>query len=269
MIRVIVNADDFGLDENRTRAILQAYREGWISTTTVMANMSWFSRAIEMAKGSRLYDNIGLHLNLTEGRPLTEPIKKSRLFCNEDGTYNAVFHNSKRYRLWLPAFERRAVAEEAAAQFEAYAKSGLTLWHLDSHHHVHTDWSVADIVLPLAKSYGFKTVRLSRNFGSGLSLVKRLYKFWLNRKLRCSLRACVDFFSDFGSFSRELKNLSDGFVFELMTHPLFSRDGKLDCNGELTDFHCSAAPQQLFWTSSSKDHVVLCDYSDSAPCPFA
>ena len=48
MPKIIVNADDFGWDENRTRAIIQAYKLGLIHTTTAMANMPWFDRAIEM-----------------------------------------------------------------------------------------------------------------------------------------------------------------------------------------------------------------------------
>ena len=131
MISVYVNADDYGLDENRTRAILQAKEEGWISTTTAIVNSPWFEKAVELARGSRLYDNIGLHLNLTEGTPLTDSIKKSPLFCDENGQFNAVFHRSKKCRLVLPEFERNAVKEEVAAQFEKYRQSGLISFHLE------------------------------------------------------------------------------------------------------------------------------------------
>ena len=75
MIRLMVNADDFGWDENRTKAILEAYRQGIVTTTTAMVNMPWFEKAIDIAKGTGLFPNIGLHLCLTEGFPLTKGVK--------------------------------------------------------------------------------------------------------------------------------------------------------------------------------------------------
>ena len=259
MIQVIVNADDYGFDENRTKAILQAYREGWISTTTAMVNMPWFEKSLELAKGSRLFDNIGLHLNLTEGSPLTDSIKKSPLFCDENGQFNAVFHRSKKYRLVLPKFEQKAVKEEASAQFEKYCQSGLTSFHLDSHHHSHTDWSIADIVLPLAEKYGFKRVRMSRNFGVGLTMTKRLYKYFLNKKLQKYLEQNTEFFCNYGDFEKNWKYLPDQSSLEIMTHPLFATDQKLDLNGALTEFYWDCSSQREFWNNSPKK-IQLFDY---------
>lgn len=259
MIKVIVNADDFGLDENRTRAILAAYQQGWISATTVMANMPWFEQAIAMAKNTRLYDNIGLHLNFTEGFPLTDAIRNSRLFCDESGRFSAAFHNDKLCRLVLPAFERHAVAEEAEAQFAKYRASGLTLFHLDSHHHAHTDLSVARIVLPIAKSYGFKTVRLSRNFGAGLTMPKRIYKAGINRILGNGLMLNADFFGCFNDVQNRYAMIPDDCVFEVMTHPLYMKNGDLSLGGELTEFGGDSQSQASFWRSPP-DGIVLCDY---------
>lgn len=249
MIKVIVNADDFGLDENRTRAILAAYQQGWVSTTTVMANMPWFERAIEGARGTPLYEHIGLHLNLTEGRPLTEKIRASPLFCDSDGVFNARFHRDNRYRLWLPAFERQAVAEESAAQFEKYRAVGLSFFHLDSHHHVHTDWSVAKVILPLARHFGFKTIRRSRNFGAGLSPIKRAYKYFLNRKLAKAMNFNADYFCGFVDLADEKRRalLPRECVVEVMTHPQYKREEEFTLDGELTEYGGRASIQQSFW----------------------
>lgn len=262
MIRVIVNADDFGLDENRTKAILQAYREGWISTTTAIVTTKWFQKAIELAESSRLYQNIGLHLNLTEGFPLTESIRKSSLFCNPDGSFNARFHNTTWYRLHLSRFEVNAVREEVEAQMEKFCRSGLTCFHLDSHHHVHTDLSIAGIVLPLAARAGFKTVRLSRNFGSGLTAIKQAYKRFINGRLSSCKGICpnADYFCNFDDFQRKVDELPDGCTVEIMTHPLFSRNRQLDNDGELTEFHWDYRKQKEFWGRTSK-YVQLVDYA--------
>lgn len=263
MIQVYVNADDFSLDENRTKAILQAYEEGWISTTSAMVNMPWFERSLEFAKGTGIYDNIGLHLNLTEGHPLTEKIKKSPLFCNPDGTFNAVFHHSKNYRLYLPYFEREAVAEEISAQLKKYADSGLKSFHLDSHHHVHTDYSIARILLPMAKMTGFKRIRLSRNFGSGLNVMKRVYKFILNQKLSRNIPPISAYFCNFEDFHNHWSCLKDGTSIEIMTHPLFSTNHEPDLQGDLTEFHWDRTVQKEFW-KNVPEQIKLCDYSSGS-----
>lgn len=261
MIRVIVNADDFGLDENRTKAILQAYREGWISTTTAIVTTDWFPKSIKLVEKTRLHENIGLHLNLTEGFPLTDKIKNSPLFCASDGSFNAKFHNSPFHRLYLPSFEKEAVVEEIEAQLERYCKSGLNCFHLDSHHHIHTDLSIARIVLPLAAKAGFRTIRLSRNLGRGLNIFKRIYKKYINNKLAsCSgISLNADYFSNFGIFYKNFKTLPDRCIIEVMTHPLYSSKQQLDMKGGLTDLHWNCSEQRDFWKNPSQG-VQLVDY---------
>lgn len=259
MIHVLVNADDFGLDENRSMAILDAYNDGWITTTTAIVTMPWFNKAIALSRKLPLYDNIGLHLNLTEGKPLTEAIQKSPLFCDEDGNFNAYFHHTKKYRLWLPEFERRAVQEEIEAQLTVYCQSGLCLFHLDSHHHVHTDLSIATLLLPLAKKAGFRTIRRSRNIGKGLTCIKRLYKYFINEKLKHSIRFNADYFCDFYDFENVMNSLADNCIVEIMTHPLYSLENRVDMRGTLTEYHGDFSYQKAFWKKFFNS-VKLIDY---------
>lgn len=262
MINVIVNADDFGLDENRTMAILEAYREGWISTTTAIVTTSWFKKGIRLAEGSRLHQNIGLHLNLTEGYPLTENIRKSSIFCNPDGTFNAFFHNTKKYRLYLPTFEKNVVREEIKAQIDTYRQSGLACFHLDSHHHVHTDFSIARILLPLAVEAGFKTVRLSRNFGAGLTWTKKMYKCFINSRLSSyeDISLNANYFCNFEDLQKDIDLLPDDCTVEVMTHPLYSRNHQLDMTGELTEFHWDCRVLKDYWMNPP-EKILLFDYN--------
>ena len=259
MIRIIVNADDFGWDENRTRAILEAYRRGIVTTTTVMVNMPWFEKAVALAKETDLSPNIGLHLCLTEGMPLTDKIRRSRLFCREDGSFHGRFHVSKLRRLMLPAFERKVVAEEIEAQMHKYIGAGLTMMHLDSHHHSHTDLSIARIALPLARKLGFRTVRLSRNIGGGLSSVKRLYKWYVNRYMGNMLPFNADFFGGFMDLESCWNELPDGARVEVMTHPLFRdrQSGDLSMDGEFVDHRSDIEAIPEFWTKHREDLVLM------------
>jgi len=74
--KIIVNADDFGMSAETNRAIVEAFENSVISSTTLMANMPGFEEACELAHRHRLLGKIGLHLNLTSGYPLSAPIRR-------------------------------------------------------------------------------------------------------------------------------------------------------------------------------------------------
>lgn len=235
MPKITVNADDFGWDENRTHAILQAYKQGLIHTTTAMANMPWFDRAIEMVKETGLAEHVGLHLCLTEGIPLTERIKKCPRFCDADGNFNKVFHLSLRTRLKITSEESRAVAEEATAQMEKYCAAGLPWMHLDSHHHSHTDWSIARVVMPIAKKMGFKSVRRARDLGSGMGVFNRVYKAFINRYLGRTIGFETQRFGSYRDVVGCAASLPKRVPVEMMVHPMYKVGNRLDLAGELLD----------------------------------
>ena len=84
---MIVNADDFGLSPRVNEAIVRAFDEGLISSTTVMANMPAFAEASAIARDRGLLDHVGAHLVLTEGEPLTDTMRHCRRFCDADGRF--------------------------------------------------------------------------------------------------------------------------------------------------------------------------------------
>ena len=84
---MIVNADDFGLSPRVNQAIVRAFDEGLISSTTVMANMPAFAEASAIARDRGLLDHVGAHLVLTEGDPLTDTMRRCGRFCDADGRF--------------------------------------------------------------------------------------------------------------------------------------------------------------------------------------
>lgn len=78
--RVIVNADDFGLDLDYNQLTLRAFKQGVISSATLMANMPAFNDACELTLQHGLLGRIGLHFNLTYGAPLSPAMRHQPLF---------------------------------------------------------------------------------------------------------------------------------------------------------------------------------------------
>ncbi|MFC9708512.1 carbohydrate deacetylase [Paenibacillus sp. NPDC056933] len=125
--KVIINADDFGLSPGVNQGIIQAYQAGGITSTSMMVNMPGLDHAVSSAR--LLPDlGIGLHFNLTYGRPVSNPAHVPSL-VNPDGTFykgNNVFVR-----------DITDIAKELEAQWNVFMHTSLSPTHLDSHQLLH------------------------------------------------------------------------------------------------------------------------------------
>ncbi len=211
--QVIVNADDFGLDACANAVILGAFQAGIISSATAMANMPAFEAACLMAQHPLLEGRIGLHFNLTYGRPLSQSILGRINFCDSAGVFEL---NLPRHSLWLSRPDREAVLQELEAQWQRCLDNGVQPSHLDSHQQVHNIWPISKIVSRFAARQGVP-VRLARNLGQNLSLPKRVFKELLNRRINRLAGATADYVCT----PVDLRNAtlpSDGLL-EIVAHP--------------------------------------------------
>jgi predicted glycoside hydrolase/deacetylase ChbG (UPF0249 family) len=141
--QLIVTADDFNLSEGVSRGIREAHQHGIVTETSVMVNLGNPQRAAELlAEAPRLA--IGLHLNLTRGRPLAPPRAVAALL-GPDGSF-----------LGAPqALPPRLRAEAVQAEFQAQLQTFVQVFgrlprHLDTHHHVHHHPVILEALLDLA-----------------------------------------------------------------------------------------------------------------------
>ena len=79
---LVVNADDFNLTENVSRAIFKAHDRGIVTSTSVFCNLP-LSKFQLTGLQKRKTLGIGLHLNLTFGEPLSKPNLVSSLVDRE------------------------------------------------------------------------------------------------------------------------------------------------------------------------------------------
>lgn len=225
-ITCIVNADDFGRSTNINITILQSFKNGWISSATIMANMPGFNEACESINKYNLHDHVGLHFVLTQGTPLTNNIKHQCRFCDENGE----FHRSRKHRLFrLATDEKEAVLEELRAQIQRCQKHGLRLTHVDSHHHIHEERGVLQVIIRLMREFGIPSIRIMGNTAERCSLHRRLYTMLYNSYLeyhglnRSHYFGSIDQYMAFRE-SRSQRQVA-GKVFEIMTHPVTNKSG--------------------------------------------
>ena len=227
---VVVNADDFGLSQKVTLAICEAFEKGLVDRTTVMANMPYAREAMDLAAKCGFAGKVGLHINLTAGKPLTEDIAKDPVMCGKNGEFSADFARNIRTRFYLPKTTRDNVEKELRAQLDMYRQLGGTLWHIDSHHHVHTDPSVWCILKRVIKDYPVTSVRLGRNMYHGGNPLLHIYKAILNRSIRTRCATHPKYFgsaSDYREFIKSRPDVATHADVEVMVHPVYDNEKKL------------------------------------------
>ena len=161
MMKVIFNSDDFGYSKGVSLGILEAYKNGVVRSTTIMAGMPGFDHAVGLA-----HENpglkIGIHLTLTTGKSVGGVYKT---LTDDDGNF-----------LHLTEVERRAkmgetdlaeVESEYEAQIQKVLAAGLRPDHFDSHHHTHNLPGIVTVFLRLAKKYGVKVRIYDKGLLSG------------------------------------------------------------------------------------------------------
>jgi predicted glycoside hydrolase/deacetylase ChbG (UPF0249 family) len=130
--QLIVNADDYGRSSGVSRGILQAHREGIVTSTTVMINQP----AVEgqLAEALDCPDlGIGLHLTFSAWRPVL-PAEAVPGLLDEGGIF------LDQHTLWARAEEipLDQLQAELAAQVDRFqALAGGPPDHLDCHHFVY------------------------------------------------------------------------------------------------------------------------------------
>ena len=244
-MQLLINADDFGISESVNLAIDYCFKCNIIQRTTLMVNMDGTDSAVELAKKHGYAAKVGLHLNLIEGIPLTEPIKKT-IFCT-DGVFDGQALLKHKNRFLLDRRTQKAVESELRAQMEKYVGYGFTLLHIDSHEHAHTNPSIFKLLLPLLKEFGFLSCRLSRNIPkSEIGGLKRIYKDIFNRKVlrtfsRTNDKEVVKYFGSQKDIEKIWGNsFYETAIIEVETHPIIE-------NGTLKDAIHSAGIEK--WIS--------------------
>ena len=149
-IRLIVNADDFARSKGVDRGILRAHHEGIVSTTTALMNQNNAVPSILLAHSQEPELGFGVHLNITFGKPLNPANSIASLVATDDN-----FYDFRKILSGQVKWDIAHVEAEWRSQIERFLDTGLTLDHLDSHHHAAVfQPELFELFLELAYEYG-------------------------------------------------------------------------------------------------------------------
>jgi len=159
MKKLIINADDFGLSGGANRAVIKAYREGILTSTSLMAGGLAFAEAVSLARENPGLQ-VGLHLTLLQGKAVLPPEQLPGLVDHE-GNFS-----TDPVLTGMSFFFRRSLRGELFREIEAqilrFRETGLPLSHIDGHLNIHMHPTVFSVLAELMPKYGISSFRLTR-----------------------------------------------------------------------------------------------------------
>lgn len=198
-MKLIINADDYGLSKSISDGIILGIRAGYITSTSIMANMTWAEYAIQKALEYNI-DCIGLHINLTVGKPI---LKNDNLINN-----NGYFYYNKE-QIENPKLTYQDAYNEIMAQVNAisnYSDGKLKIDHLDTHHHLMDNPNIKQAIVDIAQKLNLP-IRKFNNV-QNIKCPDFLYRnFTINNVSIDSIKQLIE------------KYKNNNVVVELMTHP--------------------------------------------------
>jgi predicted glycoside hydrolase/deacetylase ChbG (UPF0249 family) len=175
----VLHADDFGMNQAVTDGILAGFRDGLLTSTAILTNAPDCERAISRWKAlqsqlaqrdlpsakprERLSDplspfDLGIHLNLTQGRPLTADKFPAQLL-DDEGRFPGISGLAR--RLLISGWKFRAAIErELTAQIELLLDHRVAPTQLNAHQYSDLFPVVAATVPEMLRRYSIRVVRV-------------------------------------------------------------------------------------------------------------
>lgn len=209
-------------------AVERAHVEGILTAASLMVAGEAAADAVERAR--RLPGlGVGLHVVLVDGQPILPPDQIPAL-VGPDGWFAPDMVRTAFAIAFNPA-ARAQMRAEVAAQFAAFAATGLRLDHVNAHKHFHMHPMITSAILDAGRALGIPAMRVPVEHGaSGTgAAAMRWWAGLLGKRLRAHGIAVNDQvmgLSQTGAFTPEamrkaLATLPEGLT-ELYTHPATS-----------------------------------------------
>jgi predicted glycoside hydrolase/deacetylase ChbG (UPF0249 family) len=181
--RIVFHADDFGMNGDITEGILRGFQHGLLTSTSLLTNAPDAARAIrewqrlQLARASGNLPSaairrellepqapfeLGLHINLTQGRPLTPGYPRELL--DEHGRFVGIGRLFASLRRKCPQHES-ALFAELSAQLEFLFDHAQRPTHVNGHQYIELLPGLRPIIRELIVRHQIPALRLAREPG--------------------------------------------------------------------------------------------------------
>ncbi|MDI3478516.1 MAG: hypothetical protein PWQ59_2041 [Thermoanaerobacterium sp.] len=243
---LIVNADDFGLTKGVNKGVVECYKSGILRSTSIMCNMPYANEALQVKE---LCPDLGfgIHITLDAGKPLSSPEKVNTL-VDERGYFKRGFPHS------LDDADVDQIRIEIEEQIKKAFSLGVTITHMDSHHHAQSHSKVIDAFIEMAHKYNLpvRSTPLDKEkiIKAGLKTVDNfIYTFYDDGVKKENLLSI-------------LGSLEEGTT-EIMSHPAYVDDELVN----ISSYHAKREVERKILTDKDvlqfirDNNILLTNYS--------
>lgn len=274
-IFLIVNADDYGYFECVSKGVIECAKRKIISATGLVANGPNFTNAVKWLEDIPELD-VGVHLNITYGAPLTLSMKKCLRSCGgvfKSAMITAAMIYSKRINVAI-------IEEEWRAQIQRCIRAGIAIKFVNSHEHIHMLPVLYDRLKSIVAAFDIPYVRYTQP--------EWTISFDLNSHFRNIVLNTMVMFNDKEQVKNSialigtglscklnikyieacLKRMRPGRVYELMCHPGYHDSSEIK-DRRIARYHSWENEFRLLISPSMKRllkdfNVKLISYNDLA-----
>jgi len=185
--KLIINADDLGADVARNEGIFEAIDAGVVTAASILVNGPAFRDVLERiaaTHGKRI--SFGIHLNLTEGMPLTPGLK---FITGPDGCFCGKAEGHRRLMRKGDAALEEELRQECAAQITALRDAGIRIDHIDGHQHVHIFPAVVNSAHRAGRVFGIPWIRIPEEPPPSVSMDRNNHTTADEAEMFCRLAA--------------------------------------------------------------------------------
>jgi chitin disaccharide deacetylase len=160
---LIVTADDFGLHLRINEAVERAHQNGVLTAASLMVSAPAAVDAVRRAQRNPTL-RVGLHIVLADGAPMLATHLVPALVNRHGRLGDRMVRDG--FRFFLLPEVRRQLKAEIRAQFQAFARTGLKLDHVNTHKHFHLHPTVLALIIEVGRDYGLQAMRLPYEAGA-------------------------------------------------------------------------------------------------------
>ena len=225
MVKIILNADDFGRDLNHNRAINDSFNQGLICSTGLIVTGKYLLDAVDLMMKGGYVEKVHLHFNLStslrggdpEDIPLTEAMKRDSFFC-KDGKFRPYRGLSLKPRTII---KWKLVYQELVAQYNKFKEvtNGKgNCKHIDFHLWYNLTWPASIALNRFTRKYNIESVRY-------IGLHQKSFRYKLFRILSWNSHVKQIPATNIDYYLSKQKTLSQEKIIELYCHPNYKDDG--------------------------------------------
>lgn len=226
MKKLIISADDFGMSKAINEAILTGIERRFITSTNIMMNMQ-YCLSDNYFINNRNIVSVGLHINLTVGRPISDIRRVSSLVdCNGN------FYDSTGFkRRWNRGkIKKDEVILEIKEQYHAFVLNFGYPDYINTHQHIH----MLPGFLFLLNTMSKEDIKISA--------------------IRNNKRICV---GDSENFKLKVKNVAIDMIYGYLDNKIIRTDGLLLFTDNEIKYDVPKWAPQVIWNKNNVAELMI------------